>query len=73
MNKKRSVKFALAAAAGMLAGWLLAGPAATAQTNPHVSTKGGFQAEEVRVGGSCVVVVWGGNAEQFAAVPCRAN
>ena len=65
------MQFVLTAAAGVVVGWLLATQPATAQSNTHLSTKGGFQAEEVRVGSSCVVVVWGGNVEQFTAVPCR--
>jgi hypothetical protein len=70
--RKLSLHFglAVAVAAVLVAGWLLAARPATAQSNPLVMTKGGFQAEEVRVGKSCVVVVWSGNVNQFAAVPC---
>jgi hypothetical protein len=43
-----------------------------AQPKTLVKTEGGLRAEEVRVGGSCVVVVWRGNdaSGQLAAVPC---
>ena len=71
MIGKISGHIAAATAAILAAAWLLVAHSATAQSSTHVSTKGGFQAEEVRVGSSCVVVVWGGNVEQFTAVPCR--
>ena len=38
---------------------------------PSVVTSHGFVVEEVRVGGSCVIVVSRANGDDVQAVPCR--
>lgn len=50
-----------------------AGQAPQAAQAPRVTTASGFHAEEVRVGGSCVVIVsraGTGASDYVAAVPC---